>query len=104
MAYRVRRENFRRTEFVLYIVYTRVQACARLLYMDVQASAEFRKTYSKLTEPTEVRANGRLVGTWYPAGTGPSPAPAIKPIGEIVMKERDTFGASRPAPKPGGKK
>jgi hypothetical protein len=37
--------------------------------MDTISSAEFRKRYAKLTQPTEVTVLGRLVGVWLPAGT-----------------------------------
>lgn len=32
------------------------------------SSAEFRKAYTAQTEPVEVTAYGKLMGTWYPAG------------------------------------
>jgi hypothetical protein len=36
--------------------------------MDVLPSSEFRKTFGKLTESTNVTANGHTIGTWIPAG------------------------------------
>lgn len=36
-------------------------------------SAKFRSSYAHLSVPTEVVVYDRLVGTWYPAGTEPSP-------------------------------
>ena len=29
-------------------------------------SADFRRTYAQLTEPSEVTANGRVIGVWTP--------------------------------------
>ena len=70
--------------------------------MERITSTEFQKAYPRLTEPTEVTALGRVIGTWYPFGTSPivgqGPAPTT------------TTGASystrpfSPAPKPGSKK
>jgi hypothetical protein len=37
-----------------------------MLRMDVLSSAEFRKQYAKLTEPTTVTVNGHVIGTWMP--------------------------------------
>jgi len=34
--------------------------------MDTISSAEFRKTYPRLTEATEVTVNGHVIGTWRP--------------------------------------
>ena len=36
--------------------------------MKTMSSAEFRKTYPRLTEPTKVTANGHIIGTWTPGG------------------------------------
>ena len=35
--------------------------------MKVLSSSEFRPIFASLTEPTEVNANGRYIGTWLPA-------------------------------------
>ena len=35
--------------------------------MKTLPSHEFRIVYAKLTEPTDVTAYGRLIGTWLPA-------------------------------------
>ncbi len=43
--------------------------------MNSLPSAQFRTNYAGLTEPTEVHAGRRLLGTWYPAGTEPTRAP-----------------------------
>ena len=37
--------------------------------MDTISSAEFRKRYAKLTQPTRVTALGRVIGELTPAGT-----------------------------------
>jgi hypothetical protein len=34
--------------------------------MNAISSAEFRRTYAKLTEPTIVTVNGHPIGTWTP--------------------------------------
>lgn len=34
--------------------------------MDTLSSAEFRKTYARLTRPTVVTVNGHPIGTWTP--------------------------------------
>ena len=34
--------------------------------MNELPSAEFRKSYAKLTEPTVVTVNGHVIGTWTP--------------------------------------
>jgi hypothetical protein len=36
--------------------------------MDIISSAEFRKTYARLTKPTKVTVNGHMIGTWTPGG------------------------------------
>jgi hypothetical protein len=36
--------------------------------MDTISSAEFRKTYAKLTEATIVTVNGHAIGVWNPSG------------------------------------
>lgn len=33
-------------------------------------SAQFRKTYSQIDEPTVVTANGHIIGVWYPKSEG----------------------------------
>ena len=33
------------------------------------SSAEFRKTYPRLTEPYAITVNGHLIGVWTPGGT-----------------------------------
>lgn len=35
--------------------------------MEVLPSSEFRKRYPRLTEPTEVTADGRVIGVWTPS-------------------------------------
>ena len=35
--------------------------------MDEMPSSEFRRRYATLTEPTTVRALGRVIGRWIPA-------------------------------------
>jgi hypothetical protein len=35
--------------------------------MNELPSAQFRKTYAKLTEPTMVTVNGHVIGWWNPA-------------------------------------
>jgi hypothetical protein len=40
-----------------------------MVRMDTISSAEFRKRYAKLTEPTRVTVLGRVIGEWTPAGT-----------------------------------
>jgi len=50
---------------ILYILYMYV---LYNLYMKNIPSSEFRVSYAALTEPVEVTANRRLLGTWYPAG------------------------------------
>ena len=42
--------------------------------MDTISSAEFRKRYATLTQPTQVTALGRVIGEWLPAGTYVTPA------------------------------
>lgn len=37
--------------------------------MDEMSSAEFRKRYAKLTEPTYVTVNGHIIGTYWPGVT-----------------------------------
>ena len=62
-------------------------------------STEFQKTYSRLIEPHEVTALGRVIGTYYPVGTlrdyGPGQMDA-----RIEARSPGAFGAPRPAPKP----
>lgn len=36
---------------------------------DEVSSAEFRRTYSKLRQPTNVTALGRVIGQWIPANS-----------------------------------
>jgi hypothetical protein len=36
--------------------------------MDTISSAEFRKRYAKLTQPTNVTVLGRVIGAWIPVG------------------------------------
>lgn len=38
--------------------------------MDTTSSAEFRKTYAKLTQPTAVTVNGHRIGLWLPVVDG----------------------------------
>jgi hypothetical protein len=45
--------------------------------METLPSSEFRKTYASLTEPTSVTVDGRPLGTFYPAGQEPHPAPVV---------------------------
>jgi hypothetical protein len=40
-----------------------------MLRMDTISSAEFRKRYAKLTQPTRVTVLGRVIGEWLPRGT-----------------------------------
>ena len=40
-------------------------------------SAEFRKTYASLSEPTTITANGKSIGVFYPVGSEPHPAPVV---------------------------
>ena len=49
--------------------------------MTTLPSAQFRKTYASLAEPATVTADGRPLGTFYPAGTEPHPAPVIAAAG-----------------------
>jgi hypothetical protein len=37
--------------------------------MDRLSSVEFRKSYAKLTEPTDVTVNGHVIGRWVPVGS-----------------------------------
>lgn len=49
------------------------------------SSTDFRKVYNHEHEPVEVTAyGGKLVGTWYPAGTHPPEAP--QPITEAAAE------------------
>jgi hypothetical protein len=45
------------------------------VYMDSIPSAEFRKRYASLAEPTVVTANGRRLGTWLPGDAGAEQEP-----------------------------
>lgn len=49
--------------------------------MKTLPSVEFRKTYASLREPTSVTADGKPLGTFYPAGQEPHPAPVIDAAG-----------------------
>lgn len=64
-------------------------------------STEFQKAYPRLTEPHEVTANGRPIGTWIPtrwnndfSPSGPTPA----------LEDRYDARPVSAAPKPGRKK
>jgi hypothetical protein len=37
------------------------------------SSTDFRRAYVSESEPLEVTAYGKLIGTWFPAGTLPEP-------------------------------
>ena len=66
--------------------------------MQKLASAQFRINYIILTEPTEVHAGRRVLGTWYPAGTEPTRAPkATAPSPEAPRSE--PTDAPKPATK-----
>lgn len=63
-------------------------------------SSEFRITYARLTEPVNVTALGRSIGTWYPAGTGAAEETVVKePIPETDLLARALEArANPPAP------
>lgn len=54
-------------------------------------SAEFRRDYTHADKPIEVTAWGKVIGTWYPAGTEPD-APA-----EVVANDAAPRMTIRPA-------
>lgn len=65
--------------------------------MERITSTEFQKAYPRLSEPHEVTALGRVIGTWYPQGTLPgAPPPVLEPIIGAYSSRPFT-----PAPKPG---
>jgi hypothetical protein len=66
--------------------------------MQKLASAQFRTSYVVLTEPTEVHAGRRTLGTWYPAGTEPTSAPKAPATAPEAPKPAPTT-APKPAPK-----
>ena len=43
-------------------------------------SAEFRKTYASLSEPTTITANGKSIGKFYPTGSEPTPVVDVQGI------------------------
>ena len=67
--------------------------------MKTITSTAFQKAYPRLAEPHQVTALGRLIGTWYPAGTNRSVTVADIPTtrAEPVRLEFN------PVPKPGKK-
>ncbi len=72
-------------------------------------SAEFRRTFHRLSAPTIVTVNGHTIGTWLPAGTHVAISTmtdsrtidAIRP-GQPVSG--GSFGHSVAVPKPGAKR
>jgi DNA-binding beta-propeller fold protein YncE len=52
--------------------------------MDTISSAEFRKRYAKLTQPTRVTVLGRVIGEWRPANV------AVESDNPVVYEH--TFG------------
>jgi hypothetical protein len=65
-------------------------------------SAEFRVRYARLTEPTMVTANGRLIGMWTPA-TVLEPTTGATSVGRMAVAqqvERPFTPAPKPASKP----
>jgi hypothetical protein len=61
-------------------------------------SAKFRTSYVVLTEPTEVYAGRRKLGTWYPAGI--EPENASEPPTEAPTKPQEApTSAPKPAPR-----
>jgi len=60
------------------------------------SSSEFRRSYAGLTEPVAVTVLGRVIGTWYPKGTGPTDDEA-RP--KMVVTPGFNTRPFRPAPK-----
>jgi hypothetical protein len=57
--------------------------------MDTISSAEFRKTYAKLTKTTIVTVNGHPIGEWRPTGDTSAFEELIKSGGVRVPFELD---------------
>jgi ABC-type lipopolysaccharide export system ATPase subunit len=64
------------------------------------------KTAPTLTEQVLVTYDGEVIGRYIPNGAGSDATlgSATESIRALRQAERDTFGFSRPAPKPGSKK
>jgi hypothetical protein len=77
--------------------------------MDRMPSAEFRRSFARLTEPTLVTVHGHPIGTWTPVIVAPDGGQGAEtttvateprvaaPAGRRVVQHG--FGTSRPAPK-----
>jgi hypothetical protein len=70
-------------------------------------SSVFRKTYPKLTEPTDVVRYSKVIGTWVPIGTLPQDEVAEAPVEQapeqLHAAPQTTAGPYtewHPAPKP----
>ena len=84
--------------------------------MKTLPSAEFRKSFHKLTEPVVVTVLGHPIGTWVPgvgmpehdvawAGARSEREAFAKQLDERMGRVMsDTFGAPKAAPKPGKKR
>jgi hypothetical protein len=71
--------------------------------MNEMPSAEFRKTYAKLTDPTVVTVNGHRLGTWIPFGSASMAVDLPPGYREADPREEPVPFSSRPftpAPKP----
>ncbi len=56
------------------------------------SSTEFRKTYGSLTEPVEVTALGRVIGTYWPQGSDQvygRVEVVERPVVKVPQAERD---------------
>ena len=65
--------------------------------MNQMPSAEFRKQYAKLTEPTVVTVNGHPIGEWLPARTG-----TLEGLGTRIVGRAEVERAIERAKLPGG--
>ncbi len=65
-----------------------------MMLMKQLSSADFRKTYARESEPIEVTAYGKVIGTWFPAGAeipAPSETPAPAPEAEATPEAPARF-------------
>lgn len=70
------------------------------MYMSEMPSADFRRMYAKLTEPTVVTVNGHAIGVWTPSRQPTNEPPAVyKPVqrGESSVEATKRAQAERDA-------
>ena len=59
--------------------------------MDTISSAEFRKTYAKLTRAVVVTANGHPIGVWTPGTIVGGPPAEAERVRAMTQAERDAI-------------